>query len=125
MGKQKKIKLDKEQKIIFKHLKWYINNRINWMGPKDDRYLKEACLDGSVAVFSISGDPYKNYAKYWTFDCFDSLLMTDSSESAAAIMKWNRDTHSLAVDLRWFMYLGEIKRYYAPHFEFPENLDDE
>ena len=93
------------------------------MGPKDDRYLKETCLDGHVAVFSISGDPYRNYAKYWTFDCFDSLLMIDSVEGAESIMKYNRDTHVLIVDLRLFMYLGEIKRYYKPRFEFPEGLE--
>ncbi|KKM85105.1 hypothetical protein LCGC14_1292340 [marine sediment metagenome] len=123
MGKQKKIKLNKEQKEILKNLKWYIKNKIIWMGPKDDRYLKEICLDGHVAVFSISGDPYKNYAKYWTFDCFDSLLMIDSVEGAESIMKYNRDTHALIVDLRLFMYLGEIKRYYKPRFEFPEGLE--
>ena len=123
MGKQKKIKLNKEQKEILKNLKWYIKNKIIWMGPKDDRYLKEICLDGHVAVFSISGDPYKNYAKYWTFDCFDSLLMTDSVDGAKAITKWNRDTHTLIIDLRLFMYLGEIKRYYKPRFEFPEGLE--
>jgi len=123
VGKQKKIKLNKEQKEILKNLKWYIKNKIIWMGPKDDRYLKEICLDGHVAVFSISGDPYKNYAKYWTFDCFDSLLMIDSVEGAESIMKYNRDTHALIVDLRLFMYLGEIKRYYKPRFEFPEGLE--
>ena len=121
MSKKKRIRLNKEQKSILKNLEWFVANRINWVGEQD---LKEAVLDGHWAVFSIREDPYKTYAKYWTFDCFDCLLMTDSQKGADAIVKWNSPTHALMVNMRYFNETREVRNSWMPRFCFPDNLDE-
>jgi hypothetical protein len=117
MAKKKRIRLNQEQKLILKHLEWFIKNKIIWVGEQD---LKDTVLDGHWAVFSIRGDPYKTYAEHWTFDCFDTLLMADSKRDAEIIVKWNMPTHALIVNIRWFNEAKEIRNAWKPEFNFSE-----
>lgn len=121
MAKKKRVRLSKNQKTTLKHLKWFVENKIIWVGEQD---FKDAVLDGHWAVFSIRENPYETYAKYWTFDCFDSLLITDSKSNAEAIVRWNAPTHALIVDLKYFDEISETRRAWKPNFNFPEDLDE-
>lgn len=117
--RKKKIKLNAYQKKIFKHLEWFIANEIVWIGEQD---LREAVLDGHIAVFSISGDPEVIYRVSPSSNCFDTLVMDEDRKGAEAIMRWNPSTHSMAVDLNWFYVMAEQRRPFSPDFRIPKDL---
>lgn len=120
MGKKQRIRHTPAQKIVYNHLLWYTQNKINWVG---DGNLKEAALDGSYAVFSIRGDPYKLYAEHWDNEnIFDTLIMTETMENARAVVKWNYDTHARVVDLKWMQVMLEMKRMWRPMSCLPDEL---
>lgn len=118
--RKKKIKLNAEQKKILIHLEWFIENKIIWVGEQD---LREAVADGGwFAVFSIRGEPHEIYAKHWTTECFNCLVMANDREGAMAILKWNPSSHVLAINLKWFALVEERRRPYSPESFLPEEL---
>ena len=81
-------------------------------------------MDGHIAVFTIRDNPYKTYAEYWAFDCFDTVVMADSVNVAKAILKHNTPTYGLAVDLKLFRIISEVRNSWGPEFCFPDNLNE-
>ncbi len=106
-----KPKLTDTQKKTLANLEWFIKNEIVWDGNKD---LRDAVLDGHIAVFSIRGDERVLYRVAPSRNYFDTLVMTDTKENAKLIMKYNLTTKSIMVDMLRLYTMEEMCRSFVP-----------
>jgi hypothetical protein len=117
MGKRKKIKLSDQQKIRLKNLQWYTFNKICWVGPVENVYFNEVVLDGRYAVFTVNSES--------AWDCFDSVICSDSLNGARCIEDWNPSSICRTIDLDTLMTIRELRRPHIPHFNtMVERLED-
>lgn len=117
MGKKKKIKLSNRQKIRSKNLLWYAFNKTYWVGPIESNYFDEAVLDGRYAVFTTNSE------SMW--DCFDSIICSDSINGARCIEDWNPSSICRTVDLDTLMMIRELRKPHVPRFNtMVERLED-
>ena len=117
--RKKKVKLNSNQKELLKNLEHYISNEINWVGEQD---LRATVVDGHIAIISRRGDPCVGYAKYWTYDFYDTIMATDTLDSAMLILKYSMPTCAIAVDLRYLLLLKEVNNIWKPRFGFSEGF---
>jgi len=108
MGKKRKIKLTEEQKEWLSNIQWYIQNKICWTGEANLDYFKELVQDGKYAVFSMGGEPM--------WDHFDSVICTNTVESARTIERWNPSALCRTVHLGTLWTQREVRKMHAPHF---------
>ncbi|MHA2280176.1 MAG: hypothetical protein ACXAC5_04800 [Promethearchaeota archaeon] len=98
MGKKKKIKLTKEQKVWLENLQWYLKNKVNWVGDQD---LRDCVIDGKYAILSVSHEPM-----WW--DCFDGIMCTDSMDSVKCIIEWSPCCEVRVVELEHLDIMLEV-----------------
>lgn len=127
MGKG--LKLTNEEKEVFENIKWFIKNKIEWLGPVKDRELDPMLKDliksnGTYAVFSINDPDVYDEAKNLIHmtdrnrdeNRFDSLIVVESVDEAKNLIKWNPSTHTLVIDAKWMDFVYEVREPYGPHF---------
>lgn len=114
MGR-KRIKLTPEQKKWHKHLEWYLEKKVNWIGDQD---LKDVVLDGKYAVLMLCSIPEMN-------GCYDRIVCADTVEGAESVMEYNTSPVVRLVELDFLMELKEIREMSKPNFKnYVEMLDD-
>lgn len=113
----KEIALLENREKWYANIKEYVSSCINWRGKEVN--LKDAVVDGPIAVFSLREDPLNTYVKHWTFDCYDMVICTDKLKDAQTIVKYNAPTRAKIVDLRYFITLGTYQRSWAPMSYMP------
>ena len=114
----KRIRLTPEQKRWHKHLEWYLEKKVNWIGTQE---LKDVVLDGKYAVLMLCSVPEMS-------GCWDVVVCTDTVEIAECVMKYSTSHCVRLVDLDFLMELKEIKKMHSPDFKnyvemLNENVD--
>jgi hypothetical protein len=108
----KKIRLTTEQKVWHENLEWYLKNKVCWAGRQN---LKEAVLDGNLAVLSINGEVGRgtSHKGEWK-PMFENVICCEDMDTAWAIVRYNPSSNCCVVNLNSLMVMLEVKRPWVP-----------
>ena len=98
-------KLSEQQKQWLENLEWYSRNCIAWDG--DNKAFKEVIDIGRYAIFTYNDEGSDRYT---------SVVGAENEYTYQCMVKWNRSTMSLVVDLETLMVVLEVNKYYKPTF---------